>query len=399
MERPSSEMSSSVRTGFVSRGVAPTLGLVVLGLWTACAGSLAERHQADLDRLIRARGIEPSEVVFPDRLTEEMRQWLYRAMPPRPGSENRMFELAQALENRADVQMAYASGHTGTAREVFETGIYNCLSYSHLFLAMAREVGVDARYYEVERSRRFHREGDVVLVSGHVTVGFGNLPNEQLLKFTVRSDADYRSARQISDLTALGLYYSNRGSELIADGHLEEARKWLEVAVRLAPHLPGSWVNLGVARRRSGDLEGAEEAYLKAVEIGERFFPAYRNLAALYQLRGEDEMRVQMMNLLDGRGNRNPYTWLALGDHSLDLRRWREAGEFYRRALHLASDPAGPRAALGLLALYEGDREAADEWLEKAKTRGSSVERVEELREALYPEQYRVRPESEIVID
>ena len=92
-------------------------------------------------------------------------------------------------------------------------------------------------------------------------------PNEKLLKFTVRSDADYRSARQISDLTALGLYYSNRGSELIADGDLGEARQWLEIAVRLAPHLPGSWVNLGVALRRSGDLEIGRASCRERVSI------------------------------------------------------------------------------------------------------------------------------------
>ena len=42
-------------------------------------------------------------------------------------------------------------------------------------------------------------------------------------------------------------------------------------------------------------------------------------------------------------------------------------------------------AALGLLALREGDREAATEWLEKARKKGPLVERVEELATALFP--------------
>jgi tetratricopeptide (TPR) repeat protein len=338
-----------------------------------------------LDKLIEARDLDLSRVVRPDQVNDEMREWLYRTVPPRPNSEDRLFDLLMALENRKDVELEYRAGYTGTAAEVFSTGKYNCLSYSHLFLALAREIGVDASYYQVQRSRRFRREGDVVLVSGHVTVGFGPAPNERLIKFNVRSDADYRTARPISDLTALGLYYSNRGSEMITEGRLDEAREWLEVATRLAPHLPGNWVNLGVAKRRLGDEDGAEKAYLRALEIGERFFPAYRNLAALYQLRGEEEMRARMMSLLGGRGNRNPYTWLALGDHAFGQGLLDEAGDYYRRSLRLASDPAEPLAALGLLALREGNADEAREWLERARSAGPAVERIEELELALDP--------------
>ena len=359
--------------------------LAVAFLLGGCGGSLAVRHQKDLDKLIEARGLALAEVVRPDRVTEEMREWLHGTVPPRPNSEDRLFDLLMALENRKDVELEYEAGYTGTASEVFTTGKYNCLSYSHLFLALAREIGVDASYYQVERSRRFRREGDVVLVSGHVTVGFGSAPNERLIKFNVRSDADYRTAQPVSDLTALGLYYSNRGSEMIAEGRSAEARAWLEIATRLAPHLPGNWVNLGVAKRRLGDEEGAEKDYLRALEIGERFFPAYRNLAALYQLRGEEEMRARMMSLLGGRGNRNPYTWLALGDHAREQGLIEEARDYYRRSLRLAADPAEPMAALGLLALRDGDVANAREWLEKARKAGPAVERIEELEIALDP--------------
>ena len=367
---------------------APAITVLAALVISGCSGSLAVRHQRELDRLIVARSLDLREIVRPDRVNNEMREWLYRTVPPRPNSEDRLFDLVLALENRKGGELEYEAGYTGTAEEVFSTGKYNCLSYSHLFLALAREVGVDASYYQVQRSRRFRREGDVVLVSGHVTVGFGPRPNERLIKFNIRSDADYRTAQPISDLTALGLYYSNRGSELIADGDVETAREWLEIATQLAPHVQGNWVNLGVAKRRLGDLEGAEEAYLRALEIGERFFPAYRNLAALYKLRGEEEMRSRMMALLGGRGNRNPYTWLALGDHALDQGLIEEAGDYYRRSLRLAVEPSEAMAALGLLALRAGDPEAAREWLVKARESGAAVERIEELERSLEPELY-----------
>jgi Flp pilus assembly protein TadD len=172
---------------------------------------------------------------------------------------------------------------------------------------------------------------------------------------------------------------------MIQSGDVQSAAEWLETATRLAPHLPGTWVNLGVARRRLGDLQGAEDAYLRALEVGERFFPAYRNLAALYMVRGQRELQEKMFGLLDGRGNRNPYTWLALGDYSLEQGRFAEAGSYYRRALNLTSDQAEPMAALGILALAEDKVEEARAWLAKAKEAGGAVERLAELESSLDP--------------
>jgi tetratricopeptide (TPR) repeat protein len=378
---------TSARRRAAARASIPALLLFVLscGVWS-CAIGLSVRYQRELEKLLIAKGVSPAKIVFPDRLNEEIREWLYRRVPPRPHAERYLGDLLWALEGPDGLGLQYESGYTGTAEEVFSSRQYNCLSFSHLYLALAREIGVDAQYYGVERSRRFRREGDVILVSGHVTVGFGIGKNQRILQFAVRPDADYRSAKPLSDLTALGLYYSNRGAEMIQSGHVQSAAEWLETATRLAPHLPGIWVNLGVARRRLGDLEGAEHAYLKALEVGERFFPAYRNLAALYRVRGQEEMRAKMFGLLGGKGNRNPYTWLALGDHSLEQGRFEEAGTYYRRALNLTSDQTEPMAALGLLALAKGRRDEARAWLVKAKRMGGAVERLDELEFSLDPE-------------
>jgi Flp pilus assembly protein TadD len=97
-------------------------------------------------------------------------------------------------------------------------------------------------------------------------------------------------------------------------------------------------------------------------------------------------MRAKMFGLLGGKGNRNPYTWLALGDHSLEQGRFEEAGTYYRRALNLTSDQTEPMAALGFLALAKGRRDEARAWLVKAKRMGGAVERLDELEFSLDPE-------------
>ena len=363
----------------------PILLIAVALLAQGCSAHTNRNHQHSLEEMIRSRGLDPRSIVYPDRLTREMKEWLGERFPRQPRSEYAAYALLAALEGPGGLDLVYEPGQTGTASDVFETGEYNCLSFSHLFLAMARELGVDTHYYSVDRIQRFRRSGDVILVSGHVTIGFGVGLARQILEYRVGPEVNYRTAKPISDLTALALFYSNRGAELIQQGRNTEAIGWLETSARLDPRVPGSWVNLGVAYRRSGDADAAERAYLKAIDLDESHFPAYRNLAALYRLRGAGEAADEFFAVLDRRGNRNPYTFLELGDNSLDSGRYDETEAYYRRALRLSTDPAEAQAALGNLALERGKLQEAREWLRKALESNPDSARVGALKRRLTP--------------
>ncbi|MCP4201268.1 MAG: tetratricopeptide repeat protein [bacterium] len=360
------------------------LGTAFLG--SGCASTASpESSRRGLEELIAIRGLDPEQIVFPDRVTDQMRAWVQDRVPHSNDRYRRLVQLLEALEDPGGLNLRYEAGHTGTAEEVFVSGTYNCLSFSHLFLALARELGVDADYMSVDRIRRFRKEGDVVLVSGHVTVGFGIASNRRYLAYNVGPNIDYRTAVPISDITALALFYGNRGAEEIRAGSYREAAEWLETGVQLDPHIAGTWVNLGVARRRTGDLDGAEQAYLRAVEIDSGFFPAYRNLAGLHKLRGREDVAQEMFELLERRGNRNPYAFLALGDQSLEQGRPEEAEAYYRRALNLSTDKSEALVALGLLALEREEIDEAKEWLEKARRANPQSPRVDELASELEP--------------
>lgn len=367
-------------------GIALLAALASALLGAHCASTYHTKSvRRNLERLVAARGLDPAQVVFPDRLTREMRQWVHEKIPRRTNSFEILGRLLEILEDPSGLALQYEGGYTGTAEEVFKSGRYNCLSFSHLFLAFARELGVEARYLSIGRIRRFRRQGDVILVSGHVTVGFGVGTARKILQFNVGPDVNYRTAEPVSDLTALALYHANRGAEMIQFGRNRKALDWLDIASRLDPYLPGTWVNLGVARRRLGLLEEAEKAYLRAIEIDQNFFPAYRNLAALHQLKGQEQIAEEMFGVLDQRDNRNPYAFLALGDHSLEQQRLAEAESFYRRALRLSSEKAEARAALGQLAVVRGDFDGAREWLETARQADPGAPRVLELEDHLDP--------------
>lgn len=353
-----------------------------LGCFLGTAGRLEASPSAwrlELEEEVRGRGLNPEEIVFPVLLTEEMKAWIEKRVPRSESPYATLDHVLHALTDPKGLDLRYQSDYTATAEEAFLTGRANCLAFTQLFVSMTRELGLPTYYVNVEQIERFRKEGDLIVVSGHVTAGYGLGSQRKILEFGVVSHVDARRVRRISDLNALARYYANRGAELLQDGALDEALDWTRNAVRLDPSLADAWVNFGVTKRRSGDLAGAEAAYRKAVEADAGHMPAYHNLSYVLRLRGETDAAKEIVRLLDRRKNRNPFIYLDLGDSSLNAGRLEEARRFYRRALRLGAGLAEPRAARGIWELENGDPAKAKKWLRRALSIDPEDERAREL--------------------
>jgi len=357
----------------------------LLGVALAAASVAASARPAaadELDELIAARGVDPSAILRPMALDAEMRAWLAGRVPEgRP--EERLRRLLEVLVDPEGFGLGYASDRTRTAREVFDDRKANCLSFTHIFVALARELGLDAYYVEARRSPRFEQEGDLVVVWEHVTAAFGPPGNRLVLEFDQAPSAEPTASRRLSDLTAVAIHYSNHGAELLRAGEREAAREWLDTAVTLDPQWSPAWLNLGVVRRRSGDLAGAESAYRRAIEADPSSLQPYFNLAALVRASGDRDAARDLLVVLDRQNSRDPFIPLALGDESLAEGRLEEARRFLRRSVRLAPHAAEPSAALGLLALARGERRQAERALERAGRRSDPGPRYNRLSAAL----------------
>jgi Flp pilus assembly protein TadD len=319
-----------------------------------------------LEDAVRERGLDPELLIRPWEPGPNLRAWLSRqAVGWRPAERLRV--AFDQLLAAGGVGLEYDRRVTGTADEVFASGRANCLGFALLFVGMARELGVEAGFFRIERGESYHRERDLIYVSEHITAGYEADGEVRMVEFTFDPEVDYRRAVAVSDLAAMALFYSNRGAEALRDDGPGEAVPWLEVAVRLDAAEPATWTNLGVARRRLGQLDAAEAIYRRAIEIDPDHLAAYLNLSALLQLRGESDAAHQIVRLLDRGGNRNPYAYLALGDASLEDERLEDARRYYRQAIRLGRGDAEPRAAMGLWALSNGDEGSARRWLRRAR--------------------------------
>lgn len=320
----------------------------------------------------------------PDRLSEETLEWVRSKVSKDLTQFGRVTKILDILQHDHDgPRVRYQEGFTGTAQEAFDSGVVNCLSFSQLVVRMAREVDVDAFYMDVRRFRRYTKEGDLVIVAGHMTAGFDKGPERVILEFAVGPQVDYREAVKISDATARAYYLSNRGAENLQAGEVEVAIEWLRAAVAQDPELPDAWVNLGVALRRQGVEAEAEAMYRQAITLDSEFFPAYQNLAALYRLRGDTDTADRMLRLLERRQPRNPFIYLALGDLSLGRGDLEDARRFFRRGRRLSRGEPDLLAALGEVALASGDVQEAERWLSKGRKRQPDNARVVRLAEAV----------------
>ncbi len=347
------------------------------------ATGIGQESRARLVAQVESQGLSSAEIVFPDSLTEEMRQWLRESVETGPSPRDTIEELLLAMTGPEGLGLVFAPGHTATAEEVFQSRQANCLAFTHLMVGLSRELGIPTYYVNYELVERFRRSGDLIVVSGHVSAGYGSGPEGYLLEFGDLVNLDRSQARPITDLNALARYYSNRAAELIADGEVEAALGWAETTTRLDPSLVQGWSNLGVALRRSGHLDQAERAYIQATAVDSDYHVAYHNLFALMRLRGDTEAAQEILKLLDRRDNRNPFLYLELGDQSLASKRLDEAGRFYERASKVGGELAETWAARGGWALTSGKVRKARRWLEKAQRIAPDEPRVIELEQRL----------------
>ncbi len=349
---------------------------------TGCATTSELTPEEQLNRDLRARGLDPERIIVPFEVTDDMRQWAHGIAPRALAPEDRLRRLRDALFDKERMDLEYTWGYTGTAIDVFEQQRANCLAFTNLFVGMAREMGVNVYFLGVERVETYRKQGDLVVVSDHVAVGYGDATVDSdllIFDFSPYRNQGYRNVRRISDLTAMAMFYSNRGAETLQQGQVPEAVDWLKTAVAIDPGLTPAWVNMGVVLRRAGNLSGAEEAYKHALVIDPRTPSAYQNLAALLQLQGRSQEADGFIQVLQKTPTRNPYSYLSLGDISLRNGRLEDARRFYRRAVNLSGEDAEIFAALGQLAAATGDLRKARKMLKKAQKIDAESSRTRRL--------------------
>ncbi|MEH6589962.1 MAG: tetratricopeptide repeat protein [Halioglobus sp.] len=279
----------------------------------------------------------------------------------------RLINLHSAVKSPALLGLEYDTFAEGTAIESFHSGRVNCLSYAHLFTALAREAGLNAHYQLVDVRPTWSRLGERVAVGLHVNVVIGlRGSKEYMADIDPLAPGDIIGTRRLSDTDALALYHSNLAMADLTEEHLDTAWANAVRAIQLSPSMAHLWVNLGAVYRHAGQYDEAKQSYFYALELNSKDRSAMNNLMVLYALLGDQEQFAIWQSQIERYRSKNPYYHAWLGDKAGESGDWAGALEHYQQAVQL--DPGDSYLLYGTgLAHYRlDDFDAASQLLTEA---------------------------------
>jgi Tfp pilus assembly protein PilF len=310
-------------------------------------------------------------VVVPDvdllAINPHMEEFLHRYVLEYddPGLKRQLLSLA--LSSKAMLGFHYNPERTLTAEEAFNTRSGNCIAFANLFIAMAREAGLKARYHEVQIPPEWDSQDDTFIVSKHINVVVDGPHGNWEVDISGQEIKVNAKRRIMRDSEATAMYFNNLAMEALFNSDLPTAYAYLGKAIETAPGFSDPWSNLGVVLYRNGQIRDAELAYRTALMINPAELSAMGNLYDLYM----DEENLTAADDLEKRVERyrqeNPYYLMLLSDEALEQREYNESIKLLNRAIAKKEDEHRLHFALARTQYLSGHPDAAESSLNRAR--------------------------------
>ena len=316
---------------------------------TVAVGCAATRYAPEASferwkREVSRRQVDPESFHNPLAFTEQMRA-VSVEIAGRGKPQEKLERLQRYLFDRTEFAFSYESRKTLTAVETFESRSGNCVSFTNLFIAMARAAGLRAGAAMARVPVEADREGDLIVINNHVVAVFPDGTDTLVFDLDQQRERRIAGVRPIDDLVITAIYANNLGAQALLHGNAESASEFLETAVKLDPDFASAFGNLGIVRRQLGDAVGALGAYRRALELEPRSPTILSNLAALYRSQGREAEARAALQAAKLRGA-TPYLLISRGDLELAEGNTGKALRLYRRATRTGRELVDPWLAL-----------------------------------------------------
>lgn len=201
-------------------------------------------------------------------LPDELRTRFHAEMLAAGGARPRRFErLVAFLFEPQGLGMRYLAQPTPTVSEAYASRQANCLGFTLLFLALAREAGLDAHPREIRDTLGWEQHDRTLYRAAHVNAGV-RLGGRQFVVDVAGPDlVGGQRPRRITERELLAHYYNNRAMELLVLGEVEGALAQSRRALELDPDNPTHWSNAGVLHLRRDDVAAARRSYARALAL------------------------------------------------------------------------------------------------------------------------------------
>ncbi len=322
-----------------------------------------------LDTNPLAAGVEIEDLSQVDilELSPTMIAFLDRWVDPHQSEYSRLWNLLYAVMGDGTFDLIY-DDITRTAQETFHDQRGNCLSFTNMFVAMSRRLGLDSNYQEVLIPPDWSVSGQTFIFNLHVNVQVDlDGHSDQMVDFNMYDFRIKYDRRIISDSRARAHYFNNMGVEYMLKGDTLLAFANYRESIRVDSSFSPAWVNLGILNNREGYPNYAEAAYLQALDAGDTEMIALSNLAALYEQEGRPELAAQYQQKVESHRMRNPYYHYQLARTAFDNGEYEAAIAHLKVAIRKNKNDDIFYYLMSLSYFNSGEKEAAKRWMKKAE--------------------------------
>lgn len=308
--------------------------------------------------------IDAGEILAVD---DDMRSFIAEYVDPGDSRYLKLQQLLRAVISDGSFGLVYDE-RTHTAAGTFYARAGNCLSFTNMFIAMAREVGLEVSYQEVDIPPDWSMNGDAYVMGRHVNVKVDlGSTREHVVDFNIDDFRTTYERREISDERAYAHFFSNKGVEQMQAGNNTAAFQYFHAALEFDREFAQVWNNLAALYGRTGHPVYAEAAYLEALRLDPDELLAMSNLARLYEAQGEAELADFYRGRVVYHRDRNPYYQYELARQAFLERDYEQAIEYLEKAVRKKQWEDSFYFLMGLSYLQLGDERQARRWLEKAE--------------------------------
>lgn len=350
----------------VAKAIAVALALSApVALADQSAPPASAVHAVHVDPPVPVTAVpEPATVLaVPPALRTALLQWVGNART----QDVRLQRLVEFMHAEDGLRMEYAHDATSTVGDAYLTRKANCLTFTLLTVALARELGLQAYGQEIDQVLSWYQQDNTIYRSNHVNAGVRVRAHRLTVDVASTAVIVRHMPKPIDDAHLLAMFYNNRAVELSARQQPKEAAAHIAVSLRLSPAYAANRSNAGVLHLREGDLAAAERDYLAALMLDPDFHPALINLVSVYEHTGNRARLAAYRARLERVQRRDPFHhFLAAMAHE---RRgeYALAAERYRKAIRLHRDEHRFHLALARVYLHLGDARRAGNALRHAR--------------------------------
>ncbi|HIE4125665.1 TPA: tetratricopeptide repeat protein [Stenotrophomonas maltophilia] len=292
--------------------------------------------------------------------------------------EQRLQALVEMIFDRHGLDLQYDADATLTVSEIWQQRRANCLAFTLMFVALAREAGIQARVQEVGQVVSWYQDQAQGLVYsvGHVNAGVGFAGRFATVDLDRNVLYDRRGPLPISQARALAHFYNNRGAERMASGDLVGARIFFNAALAQDNSFAATWNNLGVLENRTGDTAAARRALETALRLDGRQDAALTNASTLYRKLGMVVQAQALEQRLQSVQREDPFAQYMLGAEAERAGQLDQAIRYYRQAVRLYDTAHQFHFGLARAYFLAGQLKRADRELLRAQELGGAPQQA-----------------------